>query len=341
MTQLNDGALERLKIGAFERFPIAFVLTNPNMEDNPIVYVNRAFEQLTGYASDAAIGRNCRFLQGEKTDPLTVNALREAIRNEESHQTELLNYRADGSTFVNELFIEPIYDDAGNLSAFLGLQRGQSDKPGADNRVQQQLQEIQHRVKNHLQMVVSMIRLQSQKTSGREASVDYAALAYRVETLQLLYQEMNKADGDVEVPMGAYVSRIATTIGHLEGRENIRLNIDTESFYVPVDTAARVGLMASEIITNSYQHAFDGRAAGLVEVKLKQLSGGVMRLEVMDDGIGMPRELKWPNSNTMGAGIVQSLIGGLNGQLDISRGVAGTSVSVDVPLTDTRAKHEN
>ncbi|MEM1409917.1 MAG: PAS domain-containing protein, partial [Pseudomonadota bacterium] len=303
--------LEKIKTRAFERFPIAFVMTNPNIPDNPIIYVNRAFERLTGYSADAAVGRNCRFLQGPDTDKRAVRALGDAIRKGEPHRTELLNYKADGTTFRNELFIEPITDESGKMVALLGLQRDADVKAGTKERIESQLQEIQHRVKNHLQMVVTMIRLQSQKADEGAATVDYANLAYRVETLQLLYQEMVKSEDETSVPMGAYVSRIATTIGHLEGRENIRLNIDTESFYVSVETAARVGLLASEIITNAYQHAFEGKDAGLVQVSLKQLSGGVMRLEVMDDGIGFPEHIEWPRGNTMGAAIVSSLIDGI------------------------------
>ena len=338
---MDQQALDGLKARAFERFPIAFVLTNPKIPDNPIVYVNRSFERLTGYAAEMAVGQNCRFLQGPDTDKVAVQALGDAIREGQSHRTLLLNYRADGSTFRNELFIEPIFDDQGTLVAFLGLQRDADASEGARTRMEQQLQEIQHRVKNHLQMVVSLIRLQSQKADQTAANVDYEALAYRVETLQLLYQEMNKSEPDASVPMGAYISRIATTIGHLEGRENIRLNINTESFYVPVETAARVGLLASEIITNAFQHAFAGRSAGLIQVSLKQLSGGVMRLEIMDDGIGLPAEIEWPKGNTMGAGITRSLLEGIEGTMNIARGVAGTTISVDVPLTDMRAKHEN
>ncbi|MEM9286394.1 MAG: PAS domain-containing protein [Pseudomonadota bacterium] len=338
---MDESTLEQLKAKAFERFPIAFVLTNPNIKDNPIVYVNRSFERLTGYAAEAAIGRNCRFLQGPKSDPTEVSAIREAIANGEPHHGVILNYRADGTTFRNELSMEPIFDEDGHLSAFLGLQRD-ADAHNLDReRVERQLKEIQHRVKNHLQMVVSMIRLQSQKADEGIPTIDYAALAYRVETLQLLYQEMNKSEEDAAVPMGAYVSRIATTIGHLEGRENIRLNINTESFFVSVETAARIGLLSSEIITNAFQHAFVGRAAGLVQVSLKQLSGGIMRLEVMDDGIGLPEEINWPQGNTMGASVVRALLQGVEGTMNVARGRAGTTMSIDVPLHDGSSEHAN
>lgn len=338
---MDISTLETVKARAFERFPIAFVITNPNIEDNPIIYVNRAFERLTGYTAAVAVGRNCRYLQGPDSDKVAINNLRDAIAQGQNHRTEILNYKADGTTFRNELFIEPISDDDGKIVAFLGLQRDADAHDGAKQRIEEQLREIQHRVKNHLQMVVSMIRLQSQRADVGAATVDYANLAYRVETLQLLYQEMVKSTDETSVPMGAYISRIATTIGHLEGRENIRLNINTESFYVSIETAARVGLLASEIITNSFQHAFEGRDAGLVQVSLRQLSGGVMRFEVMDDGIGLPEHVQWPGGNSMGAAIVTSLIDGIEGKINLARGVAGTTISVDVPLTEAREQHAN
>lgn len=331
----RNATITTLKMRAFERFPIAFVLTNPNLEDNPIIYVNHAFETLTGYAADAAVGRNCRFLQGPDTADADCQKLRDAIKAREAVSLTLLNYRADGRAFYNRLRIEPIYSDDGSVSCFLGLQQRAERSAGENETVTYQLQEIQHRVKNHLQMIVSMIRLQSERPHDA-AEQDYRALAHRVETLQLLYQEMSdipsSQTGRSSVPMGAYVSRIASAIGHLEGRENVRLNIRTESFDVSVDTAARVGLIASEIITNAFQHAFVDSRGGLVEVTLRHLSQGVMRLEVMDDGVGMSENTAWPNTNSMGGSIVRTLADGISAKLSVTRGVTGTAVIVDIPF---------
>lgn len=338
---MDKRSLDRLKSRVFEGFPISLIITNPKIEDNPIVYVNRSFETLTGYAAESAIGRNCRFLQGPDTDRDLVRQIGDAVRAGRPHRAELINYRADGSSFINRLTIEPILDEHGQLAAFLGLQSSVDRSEERDRRVEAQLNEVQHRVKNHLQMVVSMIRLQSKRAEKDKAAEDYENLAYRVETLQLLYQELMKADDGTSVPMGAYLSRIATAIGHLEGRENIRLNIDTQSFYVSVEVAVRVGLLASELITNAYQHAFEDRKAGLVEVSLRQLSGGIMRLRVSDDGIGMPEGIKWPQGNSMGATVARSLLEGINGQVDIARGVAGTSITVDVPLSLVSEQYAN
>ena len=161
--------------------------------------------------------------------------------------------------------------------------------------------------------------------------------------MQLLYQELGQVeavDDDTQtIPMGAYVSRIASAIGHLEARENIRLNIRTESFDVSIDTAARIGLIASEIITNAFQHAFVTGGPGLIEVSLRHLSRGAMRLEVMDDGNGMPDNISWPDSNTMGASIVRTLSDGLGATLAVVRGATGTTICLDVPFAgETKQK---
>ncbi len=90
-------------------------LTNPHRQDNPIIFCNRAFEQLTGYGQDEILGRNCRFLQGDGTDRETIAAVRRALAAGEDVHEEVLNYRKDGSSFWNALFISPVTDADGSL----------------------------------------------------------------------------------------------------------------------------------------------------------------------------------------------------------------------------------
>ncbi|KUJ11667.1 uncharacterized protein LY89DRAFT_654362, partial [Mollisia scopiformis] len=99
-----------------------FCITDPNVEDNPIVYASEEFYRLTGYGRDSVIGFNCRFLQGGKTRRESVRRLKEAIgRGEEICET-LLNYRRDGRPFVNVLMLAPLHDDRGNVKYYLGAQ---------------------------------------------------------------------------------------------------------------------------------------------------------------------------------------------------------------------------
>lgn len=98
------------------------VMSDPSLPDNPIIFANPAFVQMTGYTYGEVVGRNCRFLQGPGTDPTAVQQIREAIRERRTFHGELLNYRADGQPFWCELIISPVFDESGQLTNFIGLQ---------------------------------------------------------------------------------------------------------------------------------------------------------------------------------------------------------------------------
>jgi PAS domain S-box-containing protein len=114
--------LRRLLDRAVAASSNGIVITDPNLPDNPIVYVNPAFEKTTGYTMKEAIGRNCRFLQGEDRDQPAIEDLRACIREGQECRVVLRNYRRDGTRFWNELYVSPVHDDAGNLTNFVGVQ---------------------------------------------------------------------------------------------------------------------------------------------------------------------------------------------------------------------------
>ena len=296
------------KVAQFETFeeglehsPIAMVLTDPNKEDNPLVFVNEAFERTTLFHRDAALGRNCRFLQGDDSDSEARRVLREAIAAGEGAAVDISNQRADGSRFLNRLVIAPLRNSNGDLLAFLGIQSVVQDAKGPQGPIEDEgqttmLRELQHRVKNHLAMIVGMIRLESRKEITKAS---FEALSHRVQSLALLYEELAPAGVarvDAEtVPAGAYLSRVANTIGAIDGRASIRLNVHCEEVELPVDTAARLGLILTEFVTNAFEHAFEKRTTGVIEVRLARLTGGRLRLQVEDDGVGLPEALHWPH----------------------------------------------
>ncbi|MDP4005306.1 PAS domain-containing protein [Methylobacterium sp. NEAU K] len=98
------------------------IITDPRQFDNPIVFANDAFLKLTGYTRLEVTGRNCRFLQGPDTDSAAVDRLREAVRQEVDIRIDLLNYRKDGSTFHNALFVGPVRDAEGKIVYFFASQ---------------------------------------------------------------------------------------------------------------------------------------------------------------------------------------------------------------------------
>lgn len=107
---------------SIDHSPIASVITDARMPDNPIVAVNRAFCELTGYDRDEIVGRNCRFLAGPETEPAAQATLRLAIAEGRPALVELTNYRKDGSAFQNAVMVAPVIGEAGELAYFLGSQ---------------------------------------------------------------------------------------------------------------------------------------------------------------------------------------------------------------------------
>lgn len=102
--------------------PIAAVISNPHLPDNPIVECNDAFAALTGYRPDEIIGRNCRFLTGPGTEAELSDTLRRAIRDRRAALVEILNYKKDGTPFRNAVLVAPLFGPDGELEYFLGSQ---------------------------------------------------------------------------------------------------------------------------------------------------------------------------------------------------------------------------
>src|SRR5918999_322381 len=117
------------------------VITDPKLPDNPIVYVNPAFERISGYGAEEIMGRNCRFLQGDERDQPALEELRTALREEREGRVVLRNYRKDGEPFWNELYVSPVHDDEGRLTNFVGVQNDITER----RRIEEILRESEER----------------------------------------------------------------------------------------------------------------------------------------------------------------------------------------------------
>jgi PAS domain S-box-containing protein len=119
--------------------PIPMVASNPMRADNPLEIVNEAFCQLTGYSESDIIGRNCRFLTGDGTEPWLTEQIRSAVRKRVSTLVDILNYRADGSPFRNGVLVAPLFDEDGEIQWFLGSQV-ELGSPGGPDLVARRMQ---------------------------------------------------------------------------------------------------------------------------------------------------------------------------------------------------------
>ncbi|WGH79325.1 PAS domain-containing protein [Jannaschia ovalis] len=324
----EGGALD-----GFSRVRVAVVLTDARAEDNPIVYVNSAFEQMTGYSRSAVVGRNCRFLQGEKTDKADVDRLRSALSEGRDVTLDILNYRADGEPFTNRVIIAPICDAESNPIYFLGIQKEvyasekEESGPGSD---------ILMALRGRVQEDLSLLLQQVSEVGEDRAPSAFEEMNRRIECLQLAYESVRLSDrqGALHpgIDLGALVSRAAAAVAHHEGRPGVRYVQSIDPMDVNLDAAVRVTLLMSEVLANAFHHAFDRMDDGFVELRLKRLAAGGLRLSVSDDGLGLPANAPFPDPNTVGGRLVNTLVGGLDATLTPVRGAAGTVVMIDVPV---------
>mmetsp|Transcript_3253 Transcript_3253/g.7212 ORF Transcript_3253/g.7212 Transcript_3253/m.7212 type:complete len:207 (+) Transcript_3253:306-926(+) len=106
---------------------VSFCVTDPSQLDNPVVYISDGFVKLTGYKFDEVVGRNCRFLQGPETDRADVEKIIHAIKNEKECSVNLMNYKKDGSKFVNEFYLAQLRSPTQELAYFIGIQASVDD----------------------------------------------------------------------------------------------------------------------------------------------------------------------------------------------------------------------
>jgi len=119
----TDAVDETLKTRTMDEAPVGITIADATEPDMPLVYANTAFERITGYPPEYAVGRNCRFLQGDGTRDEPVARMREAIENDAATTVELRNYRRDGDLFWNEVTIAPLRDDDGEVTYYVGFQQ--------------------------------------------------------------------------------------------------------------------------------------------------------------------------------------------------------------------------
>ncbi|MDP1026499.1 histidine kinase famiy protein [Sphingomonas sp. KR1UV-12] len=191
------GASHDIFFAAVQTTRMPMIVTDPHQPDNPIIFCNEAFTFMTGYTEEEIVGSNCRFLQGPETDREVVDQLRAAILKREEIAVEVLNYRKNGSTFWNALFVSPVFDQSGELLYFFGSQLDISRRREAEEALHEaQKMEavgkltggIAHDFNNLLQVILGYVdileaRVGQEDRSARRAIEAIATSASRGATL--------------------------------------------------------------------------------------------------------------------------------------------------------------
>ncbi|MFB2934224.1 PAS domain S-box protein [Aerosakkonemataceae cyanobacterium BLCC-F154] len=447
----------RLRNRAIAASNNGIIITDARIPNKPIIYVNPAFEQMTGYSAAEVLGKNCRFLQGKETKQGELERLRTAIRQGENCTVVIRNYRKDGSLFWNELSISPIYDDRGVLTHFIGIQiditerkqaeeelrattsrlstlienlqlgilvKDESDlvvllnqafcdifnipivpaaligadfsdfletyqhcftNPAqviqrhneilesqtattneeitmADGRILERdyapifvqgnykgylwmyrditerktaetemitslkekellLKEIHHRVKNNLQVISSLLKLQSSYIKDEEALALFTESYNRVRSMALIHEKLYQSKGLARIDAVDYIRDLTDNLfrSYNVATNTIELHLRVEHIELDIDTAIPCGLIINELVSNSLKYAFVNQGKGELYINLFYQEGtSKVTLLISDNGIGLPPNFDITELESLGLQLVYNLTEQLNGEMEIN-----------------------
>jgi two-component sensor histidine kinase len=204
------------------------------------------------------------------------------------------------------------------------------------------LKEIHHRVKNNLQVISSLLDLQSEHTDDEPAAAMFRECQSRVRSMALVHERLYRSTDLAKIEFAGYLESLTEYLFHSYSTDSqaIRLELDVSSdIRLPIDLAIPCGLLVNELVSNCLKHAFQGQTAGLLQIQLLQLPEDKMFLKVVDSGKGLPDALDLENAPTFGLQLVAMLIKQLGGKLALSR-TGGTAFNVTFPLNKSGSPGE-
>src|SRR5215212_6110746 len=321
----------------------SIVITDPNQPDDPIVYVNPAFERTTGYAAEEALGRNCRFLQGKDRDQPALEELRTAVREGRQCTVVLRNYRKDGALFWNELSIYSVQDEEGRVTNFVGVQNDITERIRAEEILSKIRRAERRRIARDLHDIVlqdlsgalQSLRLTHLRTKDSERGLD---LGEELQALERATSGLRSAIYDLRQegkrPLVKSVESLVELNRQLMPGREVVLTVE-RGFPegLPGVISVEILRVIQEALANARRHS----GAKRVAVTLRDEGREGIVAEVEDDGRGFDR---WAVRAGVGLSAMRERVEGLGGEIEVrSRPGEGTKVVLKVPWGDGTPDH--
>lgn len=328
-------ALESEQFKKFlDQVPIAIAVSDMNAGER-VVYANPEFERLSGVKATTLTRDHWRALQGTDLHQKDRSLSQAVIEETDFVGTFRLERPVERAPLV-DVYSNLIEDDGDKVCFRLvalvdvSAHRDVDDAQKIEQRIQEKdtlLRELQHRVKNNLQMITALIRMETRNAAASDEK-RFERLAGRVDALSILYQTLSTDELKDEVDLGVYLSQIASAVMASHAVEGIRLDLKVDTYPVSVNVAMPTGLVVNELLTNALKHAFAGRDGGTITLH-SIVTGDGCRVIIADDGVGLPAGETWPKPGKLGALIARSLTENAKAQFYVrSSASEGTTVTI-------------
>ncbi|MDB5619092.1 histidine kinase dimerization/phosphoacceptor domain -containing protein [Tardiphaga sp.] len=296
-----------------DHVPVALAVSRGSDGEQRVVYINKAFETLMAMAPADVEGQPWTCLDGLLNEDVPNQTLGAAIRDGGDFIGVFRPAGPVDRLVIVQAYASVIESDGGvenfRIAALVdvgGRERAQIEQ--FENQIRDRdmlMRELQHRVKNNLQLITALVRLEARSAAEGEA-VALARLASRIDALTVLYRMLSAEDAAADIDLGQYLADIATAVMAANAPEGIE--IDVQGGYCPmsINIAMPAGLLVNEMLTNALKYAFAGRAGGQIKLICK-LESGRVTVMVSDDGIGLGENQEWPSPRKLGALVLQTL----------------------------------
>ena len=302
----------------FKRFldhvPIAIVISWCVKDQQRIVYANLAFAALTGQPAMEVDGKPLSILDNFTHEDDTSLRLGQAVASGEDFLGTFRAALADGKQVLAQAYASVIEDENGGesyrIAALVDVtDRERSQREEFEKEIRDKdmlLKELQHRVKNNLQLITALIQLEA-RAAQRGDKVDLNRLAGRIDTLSLLYQALSTDHWGPTVDLGPYLSDIASASVRAHASSGVTLDLKMGYCPVSINVAMPAGLLVNELLANTFKYAFEGRETGTISLECLREDEERYRIVYADDGVGFARGTTWPTPGKLGALILQTL----------------------------------
>lgn len=310
--------------------------------DGRFLRINRRFCEIVGYAAPEMLRVTFADITHPDDLPADLDRVRSLLAGEiDTYSLEKRYVRSDGSHVWVNLTVSLALSEDGKPDYFIGVVEEITNRKLAEERVQATLneketllKEIYHRVKNNLQVVSSLLQMQGRALADDRFTAAIDDSVRRVQSMALVHEQLYRSKDLARVDFGTYMQTLVEQLSHSTHAQARGIRVEADVLQAPmgIETAIPCGLIVSELVSNAFKHAFEGRDRGTVMVRFR--AGSQARhwiLTVADDGIGLPPDLDMHRSRSLGLRLITTLTEQLSGTLEISRdhGAAFTVTFLD------------
>jgi two-component sensor histidine kinase len=241
---------------------------------------------------------------------------------------------------ANRAFLEVLRDAEGRPRRMLGAITDITDQKRTEEQLRTSVQEkevllreIHHRVKNNLQIVSSLLYLQSRKTDNAQVHIMLQESRDRIRAMSLIHQKLYQSADFARIQFAGYADELTREIlrSHGVAQAKVAIEIEGNGLMLSLNHAVPCGLILSEVVTNSLKYAFPNNRRGTIRIALRQEAAGWCQLIISDTGVGLPVDFSTRRQSSLGVTLIERLVGQMQGKLERESSSAGTCYRISFP----------